>query len=321
MTKAKQARTSTALTRELQRIGFSHYEARVYLALLRVSPATAYEVSQLAGVPRANAYSVLESLKEKGVVRPVSKSPLRFVPQSPERLFNRIAEETRERCDWLSSELVQVGAAEPSDDYVWPLSGELDVNAKIREMIDCAEKHIWIKGMDRFLLPHHEALETAARRGVQVLIILFGARLQEFQFGGPSRVYLHEGTGIPVGIAHDLITITRDFSEALMAHMAEDCYGSYTRSPPVVTMADTLIRHEIYFAEIFERFGAELTETFGPALIELRRRYLPTEQVASLEHTLAQGAAGEPAASRARGNHHPASAGGGAKHWGTGSDG
>jgi hypothetical protein len=52
-------------------------------------------------------------------------------------------------------------------------------------------------------------------------------------------------------------------------------------------MAESLIRHEVYLAEIFARFGAEIEEAFGPALVRLRERYLKSEHVTNLRRQLA----------------------------------
>ncbi len=82
------------------------------------------------------------------------------------------------------------------------------------------------------------------------------------------------------------MTITVDFEEALVVEMREQPRGSYTRNRPIVNMAESLLRHEFYFAEIFEMFGQLIQKTFGPALIELRRKYLPRPQVEALENLL-----------------------------------
>lgn len=275
------------LVSELQKLGFTDYEAKAYLSLLQLGgPATAYEISKIAGIPRANAYSVLENLVAKRAAQPVSKTPLRHVPTEPEILLNRIAEETEQQCRQIGEKLATLRSSRAVDDYVWYVTGELEVNAKIREIIDNAESHVWIKAYESALDPHFTALQKAAERGVQILIILFGTQVEKYQFKGNSRTYLHEGNGILVGTAHNLITITRDFSEALIANLRDNIHGAYTFSRPVVNMADTMIRHEIYFAEIFERFGPEIERAFGPALYDLRRRFLPREQSDHLENIL-----------------------------------
>jgi sugar-specific transcriptional regulator TrmB len=270
---------------DLLALGFSEYEARAYFALYQLQPATAYEVSKLAGLPKANAYSVLESLSKKEAAQPISENPVRYVVVTPSVLFERIATATSKRCAKLIESIPAV--AQSSDrGYVWSVTGEDAVSAKIEAMIDAAASHVWIKTAENILLPHRKALQRAADRGVAILVILFGTQIDKFQFGEKSRTYLHEGNGIPVGIAPHLVTMTVDFEEALVAEIRAQPRGSYTRNRSIVNLAESLLRHEIYFAEIFEMFGQPIQKTFGPAMIELRRKYLPAPQVAALEQLL-----------------------------------
>jgi sugar-specific transcriptional regulator TrmB len=270
---------------DLQALGFSEHESRAYLALYRLQPATAYEVSKLAGLPKANAYAVLESLTKKEAAQPISQTPVRYVAVAPKVLFERIATATSKRCAKLIDTIPDV--AESSDrGYVWSISGEEATSAKIESMIDGATSHLWIKTSEAILLPYRPALVRAARRGVAIMIILFGTDTEKFRFGGASRTYLHEGNGVPVGIAHFLVTLTVDFAEALVTEIGGQQRGSYTRNRPIVHLAETMLRHELYFAEIFEKFGAPIQKEFGPALIALRRRYLPQTQVDALETLL-----------------------------------
>ncbi|MEP6988157.1 MAG: helix-turn-helix domain-containing protein [Chloroflexota bacterium] len=52
----------------LTQIGFTEYEATVYLALLRENPATGYQISKTSGVPRAMVYDALSRLHTRGAV-------------------------------------------------------------------------------------------------------------------------------------------------------------------------------------------------------------------------------------------------------------
>ena len=273
------------LIRDLQALGFGDHEAKAYLALFRIQPATAYEVSKLAGLPKANGYAVLESLSKKEAVQPVSEGPVRYIAVAPNILFERIADATQRRCARVMSNMPKLARA-PDQDYVWSITGKDAIGAKISEMIEAATSHVWIKAADRTLEPYRDELERAAQRGVSILIILFGSDADRFCFEGGSRTYLHEGNGIPTGNSHHLITLTRDFEEALVAEFRSQAHGSHTRNKPVVALADTLIRHEIYFAEIFEEYGDVIQKTFGPALLEMRRKYLPRDQVDALETLL-----------------------------------
>jgi sugar-specific transcriptional regulator TrmB len=271
---------------DLQALGFSEYEARAYIALFKLQTATAYEVSKLAGLPKANSYAVLESLTKKEAAQPVSESPVRYVAVAPAVLFRRIANTTDKRCARLADRISNLAH---SDDrgYVWSISGEEAIADKIQSMITDATSHIWVKAESSMLEPHRAALQKAANRGVSIMIILFGTDPERYSFGRHSRTFLHEGNGVVVGIANELFTITKDFEEAFVAEFRGEPHGAYTMNRAIVNLADTLLRHEIYIAEIFEALGAPIQETFGPALIKLRRKYLPQDQVAALESLLA----------------------------------
>ena len=56
------------LLKALQSIGFSEYEAKTYLALLRSAPETGYQISKSSGVPRSMIYEVLNRLQVRGAV-------------------------------------------------------------------------------------------------------------------------------------------------------------------------------------------------------------------------------------------------------------
>lgn len=267
---------------DLQGLNFSEYEARAYLSLLKAQPATAYEVAKTSGIPKANSYTVLDSLCRKRAAQPVSQLPAKYVATPPDVLFKDIAETTRQRAERACERIEQIGDY-PEHDYVWSLSGQDAIDKRVAEVIDNAQQHLWLKGSEVHLERHLVHLEAAAERGVKILIVLFGTKVDELSAGGKIRVMLHEGNGIDVGMSPFLISMTRDFEEALIAEFGDQPHGSYTRNRPIVNLFDSLIRHEIYFCEIFEIFGEEISERFGPSMLELRRKYLPENQKHALE--------------------------------------
>lgn len=74
--------------KELINFGFSDKEAAVYVALLELQIATAFEVAKRSGVNRSSAYVVLEGLRKKGFVGiSDDKKVQRYVTASPEVLL------------------------------------------------------------------------------------------------------------------------------------------------------------------------------------------------------------------------------------------
>ena len=50
-------------------------------------------------------------------------------------------------------------------------------------------------------------------------------------------------------------------------------------------MALSLIRHDLYIAELFARFGTEIDEAFGPYLRDIRMAVFTPDQIASFKRT------------------------------------
>lgn len=275
------------LIHDLRHLGFTEYEARTYLMLLKDYPATAYEVGKAASLPRANVYSAFDALEKKGAVQPVSENPVRYVPVDPRIVLDVISRETSKLCMDIAERLAVVTPAKKQD-YVWILSGEESIYSRIEEIIIGAQTHVWIKAHENMLARHLDALRAASKRGVQLLVILFGdpEPAERLNLGPNAQIYPHEGTGVVVGLGESLITITADFQVALTANLGEESYGALTQNRPVVYLAESLIRHEVYMAELFAHYGDGITERFGPFLRDLRRKYLPREQVQALEKTI-----------------------------------
>ena len=285
--RSQNVRRPQLLAAELQKLGFSDYEARAYMALLGSNPATAYEVSKAAGLPRANTYAALGSCTDKGAVQPISESPVRYVPVDPAELLARIANDTTARCKRLATQLKKTDS-DDGRDFVLNIDGEQQVVAKISEMLRGAKVHVWIKAHEDVIETHRADLRAAASRGVRILIILFGSDGRRFRFNKGVRVFLHEGNGVRIGNADNLFTITTDFTTALTAQMVGGVHAAYTRNQAIVTMAESLIRHDMYLAEIFERFGPQIDKAFGPYLQSLRRDYFSPAQLRTMNEMLAR---------------------------------
>jgi len=81
------ANTSEKLTEVLQKMGLTENEAKVYMAAISLGPSPVLRLSRGAGVKRTTVYSVIESLKMKGLMGEEHKGlKTIFVATNPERL-------------------------------------------------------------------------------------------------------------------------------------------------------------------------------------------------------------------------------------------
>lgn len=270
---------------DMQRLGFTEYEARTYLSLLQVNPATAYEISKNSGLPRANTYGALENLVKKSAVQPISENPVRYAPVQPEVLLERLSSDVSKLCGRLKENLQGLEMSQRSD-VVWSLDGREQIEKKINDLIDSAAEHVWIKASTDVLRQHQAQLKRAAKRGITLIFVVFGQDIDFLNFGSRSKVYLHEGNGIRIGGADNLFTIAIDYQVALTANVTDEITCAYTTNPSVVRMAETLIRHDFYMAEIMSEFGSEIQAKFGTSLVNLRRQMFSAQQYQQLEINL-----------------------------------
>ena len=71
----------------LKELGLTENESQVYFSLLSLGPSPILKVSQTSGLKRSTVYSVIETLKQKGLVNiQVNGFKKKFVAEKPEKL-------------------------------------------------------------------------------------------------------------------------------------------------------------------------------------------------------------------------------------------
>lgn len=266
------------LVADLQSLGFSQHEARAYVYLLQRPLSTGYEVSKGAGLPRANAYKVLESLSSKEVIQQLSTNPVRYAALPADQVLGRIRRHTEQLCADLARRLTQL--ERPNEvELFWNVRGVHRIREKAAAMIEGARRRVVISLWSEDLPDYAAALRAAHESGATVIANVFGPG--DLGFG---QVYRHEDSSKVV--SGRLITLAVDYSEALIASLDEPGSGVYTQNPTLVHLVEKLIRDESYLAEIYARFERELEAAYGAHLIDLRRRLLPPELTSRLEVVL-----------------------------------
>lgn len=269
------ARSATPLAEALRRLGFTDYEARAYVALSAIHPATAYEIAKKAVLPRANVYATLNALEARGAIQPVTENPVRYVPVDPEQFFRGVQRDTSDLCEDVVR-VMRRSAKSAANAYVSIFRGEEEVRRKLTDMIERARDHIWMKGPVALIEPHADALADAARRGVMVRLIVFGRAVAGLKPHKRLQLIPHEGDGEPHGPPSDrMLTVTVDSEGMLIASFFGTAKASFARDYSIVYVIETLLLHEVYLADIHAAFGRQLESKFGRQLARLRRKYRP----------------------------------------------
>jgi Cd2+/Zn2+-exporting ATPase len=132
-----------SLVEQLAAVGFSEYEAKVYVALQKCSPATGYQVAKESGVPRSTIYEVLGKLIARGAVVTQSFGEMvRYAPVPPEELLDRMRHEFEDTLDKLSDGFKHMSATPGAPGQTWNLTGRDNILAHARQMIERAQGEV-----------------------------------------------------------------------------------------------------------------------------------------------------------------------------------
>ena len=78
------------LIENLQKLGFTVNEAKIYASLVCLKQAKASEIAENAEVPRPKIYGTLRGMEKKGYVRIIEGEPTLFCCVQPEVLILRL---------------------------------------------------------------------------------------------------------------------------------------------------------------------------------------------------------------------------------------
>ena len=170
------------IVHRLKSLGLTKYEALVYIALLKVTGATATEIHGISGVPRASVYPVLTQLEEKGLVSISQSTPRRFAALPPEdgigSLLARIesdAEDAQEALIEIHRQSLPAGRM--GQELIWNVHGIAAIRKRLIELIGQAQSGIRI--MAHCGLFSDEMQQALAKKAEQM----------------PVEIYTHEWKG------------------------------------------------------------------------------------------------------------------------------
>jgi HTH-type transcriptional regulator, sugar sensing transcriptional regulator len=245
----------TALTE----IGFTEYEAKVYLALLRENPANGYQISKKSGVPRSMVYEALGRLSTRGaVLETIEDRATLYRPLPPEMLLDRHQKEHKRLLTELREGLQTLYTA-PEEEHVWSFSGRQTVHAYATQMIREAESELYMVLNDADLLALHETIAEANGRGVAIGTLLTGKGRLEY-----GQTSYHSQSESEIQEMANTLIVVADNREALIASTGSEATASTTTNRKVVMRARQFVWTELLTQRIYARLGSDLLALLAP---------------------------------------------------------
>ena len=263
------------LLNNLLQLGFSEYEAKAYVALLRKSPVSGYELAKQSGVPRSMVYEVVGKLVARGAAMTLpSGNTSRYAPVPAADFFDQLQRENNKLIDEVRESLATVSPT-PDLDYVWNIEGLENILARAIEMIGQAQKHLYLALLPVTFDTLKPSLMRAADRGVRVVI--YTTADLDFPGGQVAVAHVSEET---LGQASGLgLILVIDSEEVLIGERlaGTQARASWTGSSLLVFIAEHHLRTDLYLPQILARLGDEALEIIQPDDRDLFARALESE--------------------------------------------
>jgi sugar-specific transcriptional regulator TrmB len=261
----------------LVKLGFSEYEAKAYIALLGKNPVSGYELAKQSGVPRSMIYEVAGKLAARGAVMTLhSGSVTRYSPVPAAEFLDQLQLEHQNLVNKLKSELTALAAAPiPDLDYVWNIEGRENIIARAAEMIDQAQKQIYLALLPVTYPDLQPALQRAVARRVRTVLYTTA----EIYLPGAEIAVAHvseETLGQASGLG---IILVIDGAEVLIGERLSgtDARASWTGSSLLVFIAEHHLRTDLYLPEILALLGSKALDIIKEEDRELFARALESE--------------------------------------------
>lgn len=246
--------------KHLMAIGFTEYEARVYTALLRESPATGYQISKSSGVPRSMVYEALGRLEGRGaVLKTESRRATLYRPVPPDTLLDRYVRDQSERVQHLREGLGTLFQAREEEHY-WTMRGRDSVLAYAAQLIEAARDEIQLVLSDRDLEALRSHVEEACERGVQVRALLTGEGSLDC-----GQVARHPPRESELQQLTNMLVAVTDRHQVLIASQTDvEMTATYTTNANLVLIAHQFVWMELFAQRVYASMGPELLARLTP---------------------------------------------------------
>ncbi|WOF15250.1 TrmB family transcriptional regulator [Methanoplanus sp. FWC-SCC4] len=131
----------------LKSLGLTKYEALVYIALLQIESATATELHEISGVPRASVYPVLDKLMQKSLVILSNTTPKRFSATPPHDAVGNLLGSIEKNAEFAKTALNKIYSEKKNiitgnQEFIWSIFGDENIRARLIEIISDAKEEI-----------------------------------------------------------------------------------------------------------------------------------------------------------------------------------
>lgn len=254
------------IVEKLKEFGFNSYEAKVYIALLKKSPATGYEISQMADIPQSRAYDALKSLETESIVYSTKEKPQKYTPISPKELTQRFKRKINSTIDYLEKKLpnIKENYNEPIH-YIYEYENIIN---KIKEIVNNSKISLFLEIWAEDFRQIEKEISKAYDRGVNIKIVAYDNFDTVY-----GLVYKHDGAKeIEQAMGSRLIYLLSDNEESLFGKIEKQAI--WTKNHDIAILIKEFTVHDMYLLDVNANFPEQLKYFYGSGFKKLKEKIL-----------------------------------------------
>ena len=161
----------------LKDLGFTEYEAKIYLALVYLKKADVRTISKETGIHQTKAYQIAKQLVEKGMVKIISGHPIMFEVVEPSLAFSKVLEDFEKKKENVKNVIAELQqsfqeAQKLGEEEIATYMNFEVLKEELKKLHNSAKNEICIysrfEKIDKDLI---ESLEEAVKRRINVEVV------------------------------------------------------------------------------------------------------------------------------------------------------
>jgi len=260
-----------AVLEAMKKLGFSEYEIKAYLSLLKEYPVNGYALSKKSGIPRSRIYEVLESLRSKQLAfEENGEKSVLYYPLEPQLLIQKVKNEFAEMIEKVDQYTQEVYHKQEADNKLTVIKGREAILDFIVLLINQANKRIAVSIWEEELEYLREAIDKARERGIIFTGVFFGRNNPYQELCSHRRIerYLMEKK------ERHLIIIT-DYGQVVSGVLSrgKESQATWTKDIGFVEISEDYIVHDISLNKLLMELPTEERDKYETYLDGLREDY------------------------------------------------
>jgi sugar-specific transcriptional regulator TrmB len=197
----KQVKNIT-IQKALETLGLTEYEAKAYISLIEKGTSTAGDLSECSEIPHSKIYEVLQRLEKRKLIQTQKGRPILFkalkpataikdtetqlknalekeynekrisIESSYKKRFTEITDAKKTAIEELESLFETKETAEPSEDIVWTIQGETNLNSQAKDIILSATSEVRLRVPCDDFSEFESTIKTACQKGVKIQLLV-----------------------------------------------------------------------------------------------------------------------------------------------------